>query len=1193
VLYGTERNDKLVGTQGADVICGLAGNDEIDGRGGNDVIDAGPGDDAVSAGADDDQAFGSEGNDTLDGGTGNDGLFGGAGADVLDGAVGNDGLSGGDGNDVLSGASGDDSLDGGDGDDSLSAASGDDVLEGAEGTDTLDAAAGTDICTHGEVTSGCEQGAEALDKLASPIPIDTPVASPLTFTVDGTFPGVKLTLETGGGIYPWDVRITQAGLQMAGRAAQVQAGPAFDISVPKSAPPIRGGSLTLPYDDRNLGGVDESDLRIWTFDEKSQFWLPVSGPQTVDTATNTVTAPLTHFSVYAVLKLRTPDEWREIFGKTPLRCAGASGVGLDVVFLIDESGSMSWNDPTNLRVTGAKAFVDAMRPQDRAAVVGFDARAFPEIALTKLDSQANVDAVKAAIQRTGRALDGTNISVPVREAISILSANGGGGRLRVAVLLTDGVGFPEYDPALTAQATGEAIEIHTIGLGTDIDEALLTTIARETGATYRHLDDPAELPALYRQLAGDIIGGGTDTDQDGLTDCVERNGMFVPLSVTLPFINVSIQLASFIATDPNDKDTDGDRLTDGDEVVAHTLTKAEEPGATYAFLVDAGLDTYYTLIADPTKKDTDGDGVDDRTELLNGTNPLVPDGSELGIEGLKLPRFTLFQPARYANKPAIERRLQFTADRKALEEIFYNSNPVRYDDDRNCVETCDAIRALAVDRPNDNGWGICLFGIGACVTDESQMRDIVEQARGIQGRLRLERQPRRTLSAGTGRDAVRDLVCGLDALRRRGVEASVQLPRPERLPRPARCRRDRDSGAGCRESGDRAADRRHPGEDRCGSGCGHHRCRARRDDPELHRGPCAQGRPPALCVPSPVRGAADVRARRRRQDCRRAPCRRDRREPHARVGAIREPRRAGRPAVRARVVHRRARLHRCRPCGRRCAVRRPGLVRRVSELGDGGRRTRCVAALHPVGGQRRRGCEARQVLPCLPEGEPRGSCGARPVPRRPRARGAGDGIPLRENVRGAPLRAPLEELQDRLTAFGAPIVDAFRPGASPERIRAALDAEGLRPHEDVVTWFGWHDGAGGGEVADDYSGPGIYFRPENTLVGPWHVVSLDDALRIRRWWRAAAREQVPETWLPVLQFEGTPVLCADTDAALHVIDEGFPAPSPPQFSSLADFVTAVIRLFDEGLVVSHPEDERVPWFDAASLEGDLRRLCFW
>lgn len=193
----------------------------------------------------------------------------------------------------------------------------------------------------------------------------------------------------------------------------------------------------------------------------------------------------------------------------------------------------------------------------------------------------------------------------------------------------------------------------------------------------------------------------------------------------------------------------------------------------------------------------------------------------------------------------------------------------------------------------------------------------------------------------------------------------------------------------------------------------------------------------------------------------------------------------------------------------------------------------------------------------------------------------------------APLRALLEQLEDRLRAFGAPVVDAFRPGAPLEQVRAAIAAEGLSAHDDLVTWWGWHDGSDAGGVAADYSGPGIYFRQENTLVGPWHVISLDDALRIRRWWRSTAPQLVPEDWLPVLQFEGTPVLCADDAAELHILDEGFPEPPPPQFGSLAEFVAAVIRLFDEGLVVPHPEDERVPWFDAASLEGDLRRLCFW
>jgi len=161
-------------------------------------------------------------------------------------------------------------------------------------------------------------------------------------------------------------------------------------------------------------------------------------------------------------------------------------------------------------------------------------------------------------------------------------------------------------------------------------------------------------------------------------------------------------------------------------------------------------------------------------------------------------------------------------------------------------------------------------------------------------------------------------------------------------------------------------------------------------------------------------------------------------------------------------------------------------------------------------------------------------------------------------------------------------------------VRAELEAEGLRAHDDLVAWWGWHDGAIGRDVEPDYTGPGIYFRPQTTLIGPWHAISLADALRIRRWYRG---EGLMETWVPVAQFEGQPVLCAEpaapSDAAsLYIVDEGVLPGTPPQFESLADLVRTVLRLFDEGLIVPHPEHPRVPWFEDV-VDADLRRLCFW
>jgi hypothetical protein len=53
------------------------------------------------------------------------------------------------------------------------------------------------------------------------------------------------------------------------------------------------------------------------------------------------------------------------------------------------------------------------------------------------------------------------------------------------------------------------------------------------------------------------------------------------------------------------------------------------------------------------------------------------------------------------------------------------------------------------------------------------------------------------------------------------------------------------------------------------------------------------------------------------------------------------------------------------------------------------------------------------------------------------------------------LSSLLPLLEARLREFGAPIAEAFRPGAAPERIREALAAAGLHAHEDLLVSSGW------------------------------------------------------------------------------------------------------------------------------------------
>jgi len=189
----------------------------------------------------------------------------------------------------------------------------------------------------------------------------------------------------------------------------------------------------------------------------------------------------------------------------------------------------------------------------------------------------------------------------------------------------------------------------------------------------------------------------------------------------------------------------------------------------------------------------------------------------------------------------------------------------------------------------------------------------------------------------------------------------------------------------------------------------------------------------------------------------------------------------------------------------------------------------------------------------------------------------------------------LEELEARLRAFGAPIAEALLPGAEPERIRAALEAEGVPAHRDLVAWWSRHDSAASDAPPVDH-GPGIFFRAENTLLEPWHVLSLKEALRNRRWFRELD-DRLPAEWIPVALVDGRPVLLADAGAEgaapLHILDEGQLGRPPVLFASLREFIELVVRAFDAGAVRPSPMDARAPAADYERLDGELRRLAVW
>ena len=205
------------------------------------------------------------------------------------------------------------------------------------------------------------------------------------------------------------------------------------------------------------------------------------------------------------------------------RAEDVSSEGINIVIAFDISSSMLSQDfqPQN-RIEVAKEKVKQfvnMRKSDRIGVVAFSGEALTQVPLT-----TDYPVVNAALSnlQPGQLEDGTAIGTAIATAANRLKD--APGMSRVIVLLTDGVNNRgAIDPRTAARAAAAlGIRIYSIGVGTEgmapvpvgrglfglryemrpveIDDALLTEIARVTGGRYFRARDPAALDRITHEI---------------------------------------------------------------------------------------------------------------------------------------------------------------------------------------------------------------------------------------------------------------------------------------------------------------------------------------------------------------------------------------------------------------------------------------------------------------------------------------------------------------------------------------------------------------------------------------------------------------------------------------------------------------------------------------------------------------------
>lgn len=169
---------------------------------------------------------------------------------------------------------------------------------------------------------------------------------------------------------------------------------------------------------------------------------------------------------------------------------------ISVVFALDYSPSMS--DAIEDMENGVKAFIDAMKPEDKAAIIKFSYEPQLFVGLT-----SDKTALYNAVHEPPDSSDNTNIYDTVFEAVNVVA--GAEGRLAV-ILLTDGLHNPSPDYPVQntlEQAVGNAKQnnVAVFSIALDLKDASeIKYISEETGGIYYSILDSSVISDVYLSL---------------------------------------------------------------------------------------------------------------------------------------------------------------------------------------------------------------------------------------------------------------------------------------------------------------------------------------------------------------------------------------------------------------------------------------------------------------------------------------------------------------------------------------------------------------------------------------------------------------------------------------------------------------------------------------------------------------------
>jgi Ca-activated chloride channel homolog len=185
--------------------------------------------------------------------------------------------------------------------------------------------------------------------------------------------------------------------------------------------------------------------------------------------------------------------------RAPLEQAAVEELEQDVYFLLDRSGSMSGEKWRQCAVA-LRAFVAELGARDRVWITCFESlfQDFSEVPMTRDELLADEGLQNLeAIGVTG----GTELLPALKHVLEMRRKHSGKRPARL-ILITDGqVGNEDEVLALLNVRTARDLPVHTFGIDTEVNDAFLLQVARQTRGRCALMAPEDDIPAAVRKLA--------------------------------------------------------------------------------------------------------------------------------------------------------------------------------------------------------------------------------------------------------------------------------------------------------------------------------------------------------------------------------------------------------------------------------------------------------------------------------------------------------------------------------------------------------------------------------------------------------------------------------------------------------------------------------------------------------------------